>query len=162
MLSLIIILGIIIIQITIKSYRKGLKKNKSSEEYGWIQATIGAITGFIVVVSIFIGLFQWSDILSEASIKNNIALYEEENKKIESSISTLVREYEKDKGNMSAKKDESTIMEVVLYPDLASNELVQKQIQIYNRNNEAMNEMKEKVNDIQRKKKFIFFWELFS
>lgn len=74
-----------------------------------------------------------------------IAMYEEENRNIESQIDAIVSGYMTYEGETFKKaKEDSAISLVSLYPELKSDGLVQSQIAIYQANNEKIKELKEK------------------
>ena len=54
-------------------------------------------------------------------------------------------------------KNESSITLVSLYPDLKSDELVKKQIDVYESNNKEIREMKEKKIDLKVLKWWLYF-----
>lgn len=168
MLSLLVILGVIIIFLAAKSYTKEINRIKKEQGYvdtesdGVFQIVIVIVSGFVALLSLFFIIINTMDILSESAIKNNIAMYEEENKKIESSVSELVDKYMDYESDMfKDMENESDMILVSLYPDLKSDELVKQQIQIYNENNAVIKKLKEELNNLETTKKLVFFWELF-
>lgn len=77
-------------------------------------------------------------------IPSKIAMYEEENARIESQISSTVQhymEYEKDI-IYQVSDDESAIELVSLYPELSSDTLVSKEVDTYIKNNDAIKELR--------------------
>ena len=54
-------------------------------------------------------------------------------------------------------KNESSITLVSLYPDLKSDELVKKQIEVYESNNKEIREMKEKKINLKVLKWWLYF-----
>ena len=117
----------------------GAEKSSYNEEaYGGL----AFIFGFVWVF----GLFIFGVLLFRASyvIPSKIAMYEEENARIESQISSTVQhymEYEKDI-IYKVSDDESAIELVSLYPELSSDTLVSKEIETYVKNNDAIKELK--------------------
>lgn len=81
-------------------------------------------------------------------VDEKIEMYSTENGKIETQIAGVVQqyqEYEQETFDKVAPKDAMTL--VTLYPELKSDELVQKQIAVYVENNEKIKELKEeKIN----------------
>lgn len=68
-------------------------------------------------------------------VDERIAIYKEENARIEESIATLVEDYmEYELGVVKDCKPDSATTLVTMYPDLASSTLVAKQIETYNTN----------------------------
>ena len=117
----------------------GAEKSSYNEE---IYGTFAGIFGFVWVL----GLPLFGVLLFRASyvVPSKIAMYEEENARIESQISSTVQhymEYEKDI-IYKVSDDESAIELVSLYPELSSDTLVSKEIDAYTKNNEAIKELK--------------------
>ena len=81
-------------------------------------------------------------------IDQKIAMYQEENTKIEEQISEVVKQYQEyESGIFAEASSESAITLVALYPDLKADTLVQKQIEVYLENNETIKALKEdKIN----------------
>lgn len=81
-------------------------------------------------------------------LDDKIAMYIEENEKIETQIDTIVTEYMKyENETFEGLKGDSSITLVSLYPDLKSDELVKTQIKTYQDNNNKIKELKElKIN----------------
>lgn len=81
-------------------------------------------------------------------IDQKIAMYQEENTKIEEQISEVVKQYQEyESGIFAEASPESAITLVALYPDLKSDTLVQKQIDVYLENNETIKNLKaDKIN----------------
>ena len=91
-------------------------------------------------------------------MKDKIAMYEEQNSKIEEQIDVVVKqymEYESDTYAMTAP--ESSITLVSLYPELKSDELVKKQIAVYQENNKKITNLKEKQIDANVAKWWLYF-----
>ena len=133
---LMIIIGILLFKWTNKGYdHEGLCL------FATCEITLGCIIEFIVVSFIIVCAFGISQ-LKVADIK--IAMYEEENIKIEQYIATIVKDYinyEKDTYKIASEQIDSSSLLVLteLYPDLKSNELVKKQIDVYTENKRRKN-----------------------
>lgn len=104
---------------------------------------IAFMSGIAVAAILLAMLLMWSP-----QIDKKIALYEEENIKIETQIATVVNQYQKFEHDIIVEcAPESAMTLVSLYPDLKSDTLVAKQIDTYIRNNEKIKELKEeKIN----------------
>lgn len=105
-----------------------------------------AAVGMVVVVILFAGcVFDLSETMV---IDDKIAMYTEENQKIESQIDLIVREYmDYESNTFTELKSDSSIMLVSLFPELKADELVQVQIATYQANNAKLKELKEtKIN----------------
>ncbi|MBR2859142.1 MAG: hypothetical protein IKB90_03530 [Alistipes sp.] len=97
-----------------------------------IGAVISIIT-FIVMIAVGIHLS------GRMVVDDKIALYKQENANIEEQVSTLVEEYKDYESNtLKEFSNQSPTVLVSLYPELKSNELVTKQIDLYVANNEKI------------------------
>lgn len=116
--------------------------------------TIAFTSGIIVVAILLAMLLIWSPQINE-----KIALYEEENTKIETQIATVVYQYQQFELNIITEcTPESAMTLVSLYPDLKSDILVTKQVETYIKNNDKIKELKEeKINQ-----KLIGWWFNFN
>ena len=87
-----------------------------------------------------------------------IQMYQEENEKIEKDIGYIVSEYmEHESQTFDMSRVESSTVLIQMYPELKSNELVSKQIDIYNKNNKKIKELKlEKIKN-QKAKFYLYF-----
>ncbi len=81
-------------------------------------------------------------------IDTKIAMYQEENKAIETQMDVLVDKYmDYESKTLGDLKGESSITLVSLYPELKSDELVKQQIKVYTDNNDKIKQLKEsKIN----------------
>ena len=112
---------------------------------------IGTTISLIGIISIFIILVAVISCTIEISkstvVDNKIAMYQEENKKIEKEITSVVNSYKDyEKEVISNTGEMATIL--VRFSELKSNKLVSKQIQVYVDNNNKIKELKEeKINN---------------
>lgn len=142
---ILIILGFCVKCFSDKKFISSLYRANSDE----IFQAVGAI---ILVVSMIIGLIFCGFYTASGSIVDKkIAMYEEENIKIENSIDIIVKEYQEYETEMY-----DTMTAAMLFPELASNTLVQKQIEIYVNNNQQIKALKE--NKLNHN---LFGWWLF-
>lgn len=75
-------------------------------------------------------------VINRVGIDKKIAMYEEENAKIEQQIADMVKQYQEyETGIFTEVTPESSIALVTLYPELKSDTLVQSQIEVYVENN---------------------------
>lgn len=108
--------------------------------------------GVILTAAIVFGLILCGFYTASGSIVDKkISMYEEENIKIENSIDIIVKEYQEYETEMY-----DTMTAAMLFPELASNTLVQKQIEIYVKNNQQIKVLKE--NKLNHN---LFGWWLF-
>ena len=116
--------------------------------WNWDGLAFG-LAGFAVCILIgcIIALIFVTISVSELPILDDrIAMYQEENEKIESQIAEVVaqyQQYENDIFTNVAENNEDAMFLVTLYPDLKADTLVAKQIEIYTDNNQKIKELKE-------------------
>ena len=100
---------------------------------------MGSIASFIALIVLLI------NVSSLKSIEPQIKMYQTENTNIENQITECVREYQKYETEIFTEvAPDSAITLVSLYPELKSDELVKKQIEIYVANNQKIKELKER------------------
>lgn len=115
-------------------------------------ADTGEVIGGVAVVLIIaclIGLIILGVCVSKLNvIDDKIAMYEEENNKIETQIAETVKQYQEYEHDIFVEvAPESAVTLVSLYPELKADTLVQKQIEVYVANNEVIKELKaSKIN----------------
>lgn len=113
---------------------------------------IGALV--CLVVAIVLGV----RVKGGSVIDEKIAMYQKENTKIENQMDALVSQYMKfETDTYGELKNESAITLVSLYPDLKSDKLVQKQIELYESNNREIKKMKEKKINLKVDKWWLCF-----
>lgn len=143
----------------------------AEEEWHEITGLIFGVTTFVsmiaepfIIIAIICNIVSFSD-LNVADKK--IVMYEEENKNIQTQIAEIVKnyqDYEKNTYTESLKNIELSNTDVVvlaqLYPDLKSNEMVNKQIEIYQENNKKIKELKEQKINKEISKWWLYFGEI--
>jgi hypothetical protein len=83
------------------------------------------------------------------TIDTRIAMYEEENAKIEAQVDATIETYMEYEKNIMAEtspdtqSEENSVVLVAAYPELASNALVREQVKIYTENNKKIKELKD-------------------
>lgn len=102
------------------------------------------IIGVIVIISSIIAFITLLKcVLDRVGIDEKIAMYEEENIKIEQQITDVVKQYQEyESGIFTEVAPEDAMTLVTLYPELKSDALVQSQIDVYIENNKAIKELK--------------------
>jgi hypothetical protein len=85
---------------------------------------------------------------SYAIIDEKIAMYQEENTKIEEQIAETVKQYQQYETDIFTEvASDSAITLVALYPELKADTLVRAQVDIYIKNNQKIKSLKEdKIN----------------
>ncbi len=113
----------------------------------------------IVSVIFFIWVFRLAITVGTGhTIDNKIAMYEEENESIEKSIDITVKSYmDYEASTYKEIKDKEAINLVALFPELKSDTLVQKQIEVYVENNDKIKELKEEKIDLSKAKWKLYF-----
>ena len=149
-LGLIIGIILIILGFCIKCFTGN--KFISSLYHADLDKIFQAIGTILLVVSMILGLILCAFYTSSGSIVDKkITMYEEENIKIENSIDIIVKEYQEYETEMY-----DTMTAAMLFPELTSNTLVQKQIEIYVNNNQEIKVLK--VNKLNHD---LYGWWLF-
>lgn len=103
---------------------------------------IGAIVGFFALVGLIgVGV----NVKSLSVIDDRIAMYEEENTRIEQQVADVVEQYQKYETDIfMGVAPESAVTMVSLYPELKSDSLVQAQIKVYTENNKTIRDLRDK------------------
>ena len=119
---------------------------------------INCITATVSVVVSIVVILLFLFIVSNLGVSEKIELYQNENEEIENTIYTMVKEYmEYEKTTYKEFNKEQAMSYVSLYPDLKSNELVAKQVEIYTANKKKLNELKEQQIDQEIVKWWLYF-----
>ena len=152
---------IIFLAVTIFFVEKGIKEYKSDNGdedvcFGYFAA---AVIAGIVSIIFLIGVFVLINRVGTGyTIDNKIAMYEEENASIEESIDVTVRSYmDFEASTYGELKDKDAINLVSLFPELKSDTLVQKQIEVYVANNDKSKQLKEEKIDLSKSKWKLYF-----
>ena len=137
---LLIFIGLIILGAWLDSYTQ-------YEITGGISAGVGIIGGIITVICFCCGVYNC---IGTKAYDKKIDLYTEENRIIQEDINLMVGEYMKWESETYEKfKDTDPTIVINLYPDLKSNELIIKQMDIYIQNKEKINKLKCKLLDAE-------------
>lgn len=153
MFILLLVLGIMGIIASVIWY------NRSRSEDGEIVAAIFVTVFTLSVLATAIAIcFNAYTLFTSNVIDEKIAMYQEENAKIQEQINTAVKEYMSHESDMYKDlKAESSITLATLYPELKSNEIVQKQIEVYLCNNEIVKGLKNEKIEVQKLKWLLYF-----
>lgn len=91
-------------------------------------------------------------------IDDRIAMYQEENTKIEEQIAEVVKQYQEYETDIFTEvKPDSAITLVSLYPELKSDSLVNSQIEVYVSNNQKIKELREEEITGSVKRWWLYF-----
>lgn len=151
MLSLLLVICIVGIVVGVKIY----DHDCDTEDCGLFVGTASFIAAGIVAVCLIINMVQLTNL---KIIDEKIAIYQEENTKIESQVETLVSQYEDYETGIfkDLKSDADVTLALSLYPELKADKLVTKQLNLYVKNNTKIKELK--VEKLQGK---IYRWWLY-
>ena len=115
--------------------------------------------GALFVTHIFCACLDWIPKIAESKvIEHKIEMYEEENAEIENDIEKIVAQYyEHEKTTFDMSEINSATTLVQMYPELKSDDLVIKQMDIYKANNDAIKQLKISKIDCQKAKWWLYF-----
>lgn len=137
MILVILVIGILMATLGMDLYDK---LDCGKDEICTIFQIAGAVA---IVISTIVTIALLVCVLNRVNIDKKIALYEEENSKIEQQIADTVERYQEyETGIFTDVAPESSVALVTLYPDLKSDTLVQSQIEVYIENNKEIKELK--------------------
>lgn len=152
MICLGLVIGIILIILGFRIKCFSNKKFINSLYHADLDEVFQAIGAIALAISMIVGLILCGFYTASGSIVDKkITMYEEENIKIENSIDIIVKEYQEYETEMY-----DTMTAAMLFPELASNTLIQKQIEIYVNNNQEIKALK--VNKLNHD---LYGWWLF-
>ena len=132
--------------------------HKSCGDIGFSPAILGGLCFFASFVLTFACL--GAIISAEKSCPQQIQMYEEENKKIETQISEAVQVYLSHESEVYSNiklPDDSLVSIVAAIPELNSSQLISKQIEILESNNEKIKELKDEVAQSSASKWWLYF-----
>lgn len=127
--------------------------NDELSNFGFCIFLFSLCAEIIVVFFIFCTLF---DISKYQIIDKKISMYQIENKNIEEQVTEVVNEY-KDYEQETIKNVGQMSSILIKVPELKSNELVSKQIQVYMDNNNKIKKLKEEKIDIKISEWWLYF-----
>ena len=118
------------------------KKNGADSDICFGISGIGMVVGFFALLGlIIVGV----NVKSLSVIDDRIAMYEEENARIEQQVADVVEQYQKYETDIFREvAPESAVTMVSLYPELKSDSLVQAQIEVYTENNKTIRYLRDK------------------
>lgn len=132
-----------------------INKSYDMEIMGSIIISIGVV-GLLAVI-LALGIVT-SEYISNRNIDDKIAMYQEENKKIEEKIEVTVKQYmDFEKDTYKNLKVDTYINLVSLYPELKSDTLIKEQIKTYQKNNDKIKDLKLAKIDQKARKWWLFF-----
>lgn len=115
----------------------------------------GCLIGFIALIGIFVNIGL---LVRGRTLDDKITMYEQENTAIEQSVDVLVKDYYKHESDTySSLKPENAVLFASAYPELQSNELATKQLEIYVDNNNKIKELKEDQINLSKNRFWLYF-----
>lgn len=116
---------------------------------------LGGLIGFIALIGIFVNI---GFLVYGRTLDDKIAMYEQENAAIEQSVDVLVKDYYKHESDTySSLTPENAVLFASAYPELQSNELATKQLEIYVDNNNKIKELKEDRINLSNNRFWLYF-----
>lgn len=116
---------------------------------------LGGLIGFIALIGIFVNI---GFLVYGRTLDDKIAMYEQENTAIEQSVDVLVKDYYRHESDTySSLTPENAVLFASAYPELQSNELATKQLEIYVENNNKIKELKEDQINLSRNRFWLYF-----
>lgn len=112
----------------------------------------------ILVIPLFIQILLIASLISGLNLDSRIELYQSQNAEIESKVQATVASYlAHERQTYKDLKPDNAIAVVSAYPELHSNELVKKQIEVYEDNNKKILGLKEEKLNQSVYKWWLFF-----
>jgi hypothetical protein len=112
----------------------------------------------ILVIPLLIQVLLIASLISGLNLDSRIELYQSQNAEIESKVQATVASYlTHEKQTYKDLKPDNAIAVVSAYPELHSNELVKKQIEVYEDNNKKILGLKEEKLNQSVYKWWLFF-----
>ena len=120
--------------------------------------TVFAISLVVLVVVIICCLFNVNKIVKANTLEQKITVYQEEMTNIENSINPVVQNYlDHEKETYTALTPDNAVIFASIYPELSSNEIVQKQLNIYNEYLISIKNLKLEIAEISTAKWWLYF-----
>lgn len=156
MLIILCIIGALVLASGIFVYAK-FGHDLYVDDKEWIYYLLNGVGAIVLCVSLITMFCIGIKYSSCITIDEKIEIYRDENAKIEQQISVIVDDYMGYESKTFEKiKDKDSVALVSLFPELKSNELVAKQIEVYVANNEAI-----KALECERLQYKVYAWWLF-
>ena len=113
---------------------------------------------FISVVALIGIIINIGILINGRTLDDKITMYEQENAAIEQSVDVLVKDYYRHESDTySSLTPENAVLFASAYPELQSNELATKQLEIYVENNNKIKELKEDQINLSRNRFLLYF-----
>lgn len=124
-------------------------------DIGEVLSVFGGIFFIVSLVGIIINI---AFLVNGRTLDDKIAMYEEENAAIEQGVDVLVKDYYRHESDTySSLTPENAVLFASAYPELQSNELATKQLEIYVENNNKIKGLKEDQINLSRNRFWLYF-----
>ena len=145
---ILVILVLSLLTATGGGYLLGLRRKYQS------LGTVLSVTGSIIAIISFVAAgCLTADISIRSALQKEIAMYQEENQKIEARLKETVELYQQYETNVFENvSDNNLVATISFFPELKSDTLVQKEIETYVRNNSEVKRLKSRLlyTDVER------------
>ena len=122
---------------------------------GEVFSGFGSLISVVALIGIIINI---GILINGRTFDDKIAMYEQENAAIEQSVDVLVKDYYRHESDTySSLTPENAVLFASAYPELQSNELATKQLEIYVDNNNKIKELKEDQINLSRNRFWLYF-----
>lgn len=150
MITLLLIIFIILFCVSMYIF----VKNSPDDFWGTLTIIFASIT---LILAIF-EAFTIDSVVNSRYIDDRIAVYQEENTNIEKDIVAIVKQYQEHEAEVfNMSEISSSVTLVQMYPELKSNDMVLKQIEIFNENNKKIKTLKSKKIDYEKARFMLYF-----
>ena len=124
-------------------------------DIGEVFSVFGGMISFVALIGILVNI---GILLNGRTLDDKIAMYEQENAEIEQSVNVFVKDYYRHESDTySSLTPENAVLFASAYPELQSNELATKQLEIYVENNNKIKELKEDQINLSRNRFWLYF-----
>ena len=122
---------------------------------GEVFSGVGSLISVVALIGIIINI---GILINGRTLDDKIAMYEQENAAIEQSVDVLVKDYYRHESDTySSLTPENAVLFASAYPELQSNELATKQLEIYVDNNNKIKELKEDQINLSKNRFWLYF-----
>ena len=122
---------------------------------GEVFSGFGSLISVVALIGIIINI---GILINGRTLDDKIAMYEQENAAIEQSVDVLVKDYYRHESDTySSLTPENAVLFASAYPELQSNELATKQLEIYVENNNKIKGLKEDQINLSKNRFWLYF-----
>lgn len=156
MVSLFFVISLITMGLLCAKGNEALEKGEKDKIETWCSfIACNMLIAFIFLIWIIRLIFA---VGMGYTIDDKIAMYEAENEAIEASIDVTVKNYmDFETRTYGELKDKDAINFVSLFPELKSDTLVQRQIEVYISNNDVIKKLREEKIELSKSKWKLYF-----